>query len=261
MLEVNNIDVAYETRDRFNRKFKIKVLEDFSMTLDEGESLAIVGESGSGKSTLAKAICGINPLDGGEIVYRGSRLKSLGDKNQDFQVRKDIQMVFQNSYSSLNPKLKVKKLIGEILLHHKISTKESLLKDTIDILESVSLDKSYLDRYPGQLSGGQRQRINLARGLAGRPEILVLDEPTSALDLVVQKDILELLKKLRKDFNLTYIFISHDLEVVRYICDRVIIMKDGRIVEEGLVEEIFTKPREDYSRKLLASIPKGHPLD
>ena len=261
MLKVENISVSYDKKKTFGKVENIKVLEDLSLELKSGESLGLVGESGSGKSTLANSIMGLKKIDRGEIYFLGNKVYDLKDKAFDKSIRQDIQIVFQNPYSSLNPKMKVKKIIGEILLHYKISSRESLTKDTVEVLEKVSLDKSFLERYPRELSGGQRQRVCLARAIAARPKLLILDEPTSALDLLIQRDVLKLLKSLREDLDLSYIFISHDLEVVRYICDRVVIMEDGVLVEEGKVEEIFTGPKMDYTKRLIASIPKNHPLD
>ncbi len=256
MLEVKNLYASYLDK---NKERKI-VLKDISLDLKEGESLGIVGESGSGKSTLAKCIMGLKSIDSGEITFQGEKVHNINSSRFN-KNRKDIQMVFQNPSSSLNPKLRVKKLIGELLIHYNIVDKKNLEEKTIEILEKVNLDSSFLGRFPRELSGGQRQRIAIARGISTEPKFLVLDEPTSALDLLIQKDILKLMIQLRKELNLTYLFISHDLEVIKCLCDRVIIMYNGEIIEAGDVENIFSNPREDYTKKLINSIPKFHPLE
>lgn len=261
MLKVNNLYASYDKKIGFNRVENIKILKDISLSVEKGESLGIVGESGSGKSTLANCIMGLKKVDGGEIVFKDKKIYDLSSKKFDKNIRKDIQMVFQNPYSSLNPKVRVRKIVGEILLHYKLADKKDVDEKVVEILEKVNLSSEYMDRFPRELSGGQRQRISIARAIAAGPELLILDEPTSALDLLIQKDILELMQDLRENMNLTYIFISHDLEVVRHICDRIIIMQDGLIVEEGESDTIFDNPKEEYTKKLIDSIPKNHPLD
>lgn len=261
MLKVENLSASYDRKLAFNRREKYPILEDLSLHLEEGESLGIVGESGSGKSTLANCIMGLKKPDQGRIVFQARELYDLSSKNFDRRGRKDLQMVFQNPYSSLNPRMRVEKIIGEILLHYGLAERKDLEEKVIGLLASVQLSEDYLTRFPHELSGGQRQRISIARALAAQPELLILDEPTSALDLLIQKEILQLLQSLRETRKLSYIFISHDLELVRHICDRVLIMEGGRIVEEGLVDQVFLSPQEAYTKKLIASIPKNHPLD
>lgn len=260
MLDVKNLYASYCLKNQGDLKGKIDVLKNVSFKLEKGESLGLVGESGSGKSTLANCIIGLKEAEQGEIIFKDEKVYDL--KHKKFSKnRKDIQMVFQNPYSSLNPRLKVRKIIGELMLHYKMATKDNLEEKLINILEKVRLDRSFLDKYPGELSGGQLQRISIARSICIEPDLLVLDEPTSALDLLIQKDILELLRDLQEELGLTYLFISHDLEVVRSICNRVIIMYKGEIVEEGSREEIFSNPKDAYTKKLIDSIPKSHPLD
>jgi peptide/nickel transport system ATP-binding protein len=220
----------------------IAALDEVSFTVDEFTTLGIVGESGSGKTTLAKIILDLIPATSGEVFF-----------NEDFigNFRKDVQIIFQNPYNSLNPKMRIFDIISEPMLIHKIVAKKYFKDKTVGLLETVGLDGDILDRYPHEFSGGQRQRICIARALASEPKFLVLDEPISSLDLTIQAKLLDLFIELKKKFKLSYIFISHNLGVIKYISDSVMVMQNGRIVESGKVCDIFNQPSEQYTKNLL----------
>jgi ABC-type glutathione transport system ATPase component len=217
-------------------------LDKVSFVLDEFTTLGVVGESGSGKTTLAKILLRLVPANSGEIVFNDKFIK-------DF--RKDVQIIFQNPYNSLDPKMRIKDALYEPLLIHKILPRQSFRLRATELLNRVGLDESALERYPSQFSGGQRQRICIARAIACEPKLLVLDEPISSLDLTIQAKLLELFLELKREFNLTYIFISHNLCVIKYIADKVMVMRQGRVVEEASSSEIFASPRQEYTRELL----------
>ncbi|RMH56189.1 MAG: ABC transporter ATP-binding protein [Candidatus Hydrogenedentota bacterium] len=231
----------------------LKALAGVSVTVEKGEVLGIVGESGSGKSTLARILLGLEPPTNGRVLFRGrdiSRMSAMERK----AFRRRVQIVFQDPESSLNPRHRVGTLVGDGLRIHQRLPSEVRERRVGELLESVGLSRGVVKRYPHQLSGGQRQRIALARALSVSPDVLLLDEPTSALDVSVQARILRLLDRLRRANDLTYVFISHDLGVVRAFCTRIIVMREGRIVEEG--ETVLESPRESYTRRLLDSIPR-----
>jgi len=222
----------------------IRALDEVSFSVDEFSTLGIVGESGSGKTTLAKIILNLIPPTTGEFFF-----------NEDFigNFRKDVQIIFQNPYNSLNPKMRIFDIIAEPMIIHRIAAKKHLKAEVPELLETVGLDGDVLKRYPHEFSGGQRQRICIARALASKPKFIVLDEPISSLDLTIQAKLLDLFIELKQKFNLTYIFISHNLAVIKYISDTVIVMQNGRIVERGKVYDIFNRPSEQYTKKLLES--------
>ena len=234
LLKASNLNVFYRNEKSGAGKLK-QVLYDVSLEMKQGEILGLVGESGSGKSTLAKAIIGLNKNVEGEI------------QKQDGS----ISMIFQDPYSSLNPAKKVGWILQEVLKIKGGYSKEERLKAASEILSKVGLDDSFLDRYPRQLSGGQRQRISIAIALLQKPSLLIADEPVSALDVTIQAQIIELLKKLQKEMQLSILLISHDLRVVYGMCDRVMVLKDGCVVEEGLSEELYSDPKADYTKELL----------
>jgi len=221
----------------------VHALNDISLTLEAGETLAIVGESGCGKSTLARVITGLHQPDNGTIEYRGTDL------------RKNIQMIFQDPYASLNPRLTVGDIISEPLVIHKIGNAAEKCRRVIETLESVGLQESDMMKYPHQFSGGQRQRIAIARAIISDPEIIIADEPLSALDVSIQSQIINLLVNLKKERNLTYLFISHDLASVAHLADRVIVMYLGKIVEIGQSESIFKNPIHPYTQALISAAP------
>lgn len=215
-----------------------QALDDVSFSIDDGESFGLVGESGSGKTTLGRIILKLMSPSKGEVVYPSG-----------FS-RKDFQIVFQNPYSSLNPRMKAGEALAEPLNIHGIKG------DIKELLREVELDPGYADRYPHELSGGERQRLCIARALSIRPKFIVLDEPVSSLDMTVQLEIMKLLKKLKSQMNLTFLFIAHDLSVVKFMCGRMAVMRNGRIVETGKVGEIYSNPKDPYTRSLLESVPR-----
>jgi oligopeptide/dipeptide ABC transporter ATP-binding protein len=221
--------------------------------------VGLVGESGSGKSTIAKSIVRLGEPTGGSIVYRGQDITHLSD-GQMRPLRSRLQMVFQDPTLSLNPRLSVRQTLSEPLKLHKIASGKNDLDAHLNrLMDQVNLDRMYLDRRPGQLSGGQRQRVGIARAIATRPEFIVLDEPTSSLDMSIRMSIIDLLRNLQQEMGLAYLFISHDLSTVRYLCSRVIVLYLGQIVEEGTVEEIFSAPKHPYTQALLSAVPIPDP--
>lgn len=225
-----------------------------SFEVEKGETLGVVGESGCGKSTLARLTAQLIKPTGGETYFKGKKLSSLSDKETQ-EVRRNIQMVFQNPLASLDPRKRIIQLLVEPLEIHSMGTKAEREEKALKMLEEVGLNRSYAYRFPHEFSGGQCQRINIARALMLNPEVLILDEPVSALDVSIQAQVINLLIDLQKQFNLTYIFISHDLNVVRYFCDRIMVMYMGEVVESADSEEIYFNPKHEYTRKLLNAIP------
>ena len=230
-----------------------------SFQVGVGESVGLVGESGSGKSTIARSIVRLDEPTGGSIVYRGRDITHLGEGEMR-PLRSRLQMVFQDPTLSLNPRLTVRQTLSEPLRLHKIANGKRELDAQLDrLMDQVNLDRSLLDRRPGQLSGGQRQRVGIARAIAPQPEFIVLDEPTSSLDMSIRISIIELLRRLQQEMGLAYLFISHDLSTVRYLCSRVVVLYLGQIMEEGPVEEIFANPQHPYTRALLSAVPIPDP--
>ncbi len=239
----------------FSSKKEMKnhaALKEISFQVHKGETLGIIGESGSGKTTLAKIMLGILDPDNGEVLFDKKNIKKLS-KDEYKSYRKSVQMVFQDPYSSLNPSQTIRDILLEPLIVHKINSKESREEHIEKLLKQVGLVPDTKMKYPHELSGGQRQRVCIARALALNPEIIVFDESVSALDVSVKADILNLLNELKKQLDLTYLFISHDLSVIRFISDRVIVMKNSQLIEIGFTEEIFNSPKEEYTKKLLIS--------
>jgi oligopeptide/dipeptide ABC transporter ATP-binding protein len=246
-LEVRDVVIRYATR----RHGEVLAVDHVSLTLARGEALALVGESGCGKSSLARAIVGVQPVAGGAIELGGRTV----DARRDLRSRRAAQMVFQDPYSSLNPRMTVRQTLAEVLQVHRLAPRERRGERCVELLELVGLSGRHLDSYPGQLSGGQRQRVGIARALAVEPDVLVADEPVSALDVSVQATVVNLLRDLRERLGLSMLFISHNLAVVRELCDRVAVMYLGRIVETAATEALFRDPRHPYTRALLAAIP------
>lgn len=232
----------------------IKALDDVSVRLRAGTTLAVVGESGSGKSTLARCLLQLQSLDSGEVLFSGQDLSKL--KGAALRaIRKDLQMVFQDPFASLNPRMRVGEIVGEGLLIHSLGSASEQQQKVVAMLKRVGLSESDMQKYPHEFSGGQRQRIGIARALVLEPKLVVCDEPVSALDVSIQAQILLLLKELQQEMALSYVFISHDLRVVRHIADDMVVMHQGKVVEQGLVEAIYTQPSHEYTRNLLAAIP------
>jgi peptide/nickel transport system ATP-binding protein len=251
IVEIENLTKVYPVRGRGE---DFVAVDDVSLVIPRGETVAIVGESGSGKTTTARMLLKVIEPTGGLIRYEGKDISSLS-RAETREFRQQVQPIFQDPYSSLNPMFTIERLIGEPLEFYKRGSAADRRKRVRQLLDDVALPQSMLRRYPSELSGGQRQRIAIARALALSPDLIVCDEPVSALDVLVQDQILKLLGDLQREYGLSYLFISHDLAVVRLISDYVCVMKDGRLVEAATSEEIFTNPRDPYTRRLLASIP------
>ncbi len=253
LLEVKNLNVEYKLRNNFlfNKKLTFHAVKNISFSLKKGETLGIVGESGSGKSSLAQAI--LNLIDfNGKLYFKNKIISNLTKKSYR-KIRKDIQIIFQDPFASLSPRMNIYQIIGEGLMVHKLSSKQNHSKMVEDIISDVGLDIDMLNRYPHEFSGGQRQRIAIARALILKPQLIILDEPTSALDMTVQSQIVELLLKLQKKNNLTYIFISHDLKIIKALSDNILVMKDGLELEYGEKQKIFSNPEHPYTKNLIKS--------
>jgi peptide/nickel transport system ATP-binding protein len=239
-----------------NTKY-VKAVDDLTFEVFAGEALGLVGESGCGKTTLGRSILRLEEPTGGEVFFDNKSLTQMSSA-QMRTVRKEMQIIFQDPYSSLNPRLPIGKAIMEPMQVHGLQGDAAGRKaKALELLEKVGLSASYFDRYPHEFSGGQRQRVCIARALAVEPRFIICDESVSALDVSIQAQVLNLLKELQEEFGFTYIFISHDLSVVRFLCDRVMVMKEGKIVEMGLAEDIYSHPQSAYTQKLLEAVPKG----
>jgi oligopeptide transport system ATP-binding protein len=238
----------------------VKALDDVSVSVKQGATLAVVGESGSGKSTLARCLLQLQPLDAGEVTFDGRNLAALSGKELR-SARRHLQMVFQDPFASLNPRMKVGDIVGEGLLIHKIGDAQERREKVVRMLQRVGLGMADMAKYPHEFSGGQRQRIGIARALVLEPKLVVCDEPVSALDVSIQAQILLLLKELQQEMGLSYLFISHDLRVVRHVAEEVAVMYRGRIVEQGKVDQLYADPQHEYTRNLLNSIPGRHRLE
>ena len=257
LAEIKNLEVTYQTKKNvFGGTQTIYAVNNISLDIKKGEILAIAGESGCGKSTLAKAIMKLVNSKSGKILINGQNILTISKREDLKSFYQKVQMIFQNPYSSLNPKMKIGDILKEPLEINTSLKKEEINKIIEEKIEKVGLDKSCLNLYPHEFSGGQRQRIAIARSLILNPEFIIADEPVSALDVSIQAQIINLLKQLKEDFNLTFLFISHDLSVIKYLSDRIAIMYLGEIVEIGRTEEIFTNPKHPYTKALLSAVPE-----
>lgn len=266
ILKVSNLSKTYNLKRKslFGKRELQNSVDDVSFNIKRGSIVGLVGESGCGKSTLSKCILNLIDASDGKVEFEN---KTIYDKSKKFNIskkemtelRKDMQIIFQDPYSSLDPKMSIGKTIIEGVKKHKNIQNQEAYDIAKESLELCGLDKSYMDRYPHEFSGGQRQRIAIARVLALRPKFIICDEPTSALDVSIQSQILNLMLDLKEKLNLTYLFISHNLNVVRCFCDEIIVMNEGKIVEMGDSKSVYSNPKNEYTKKLIESIPKNHP--
>lgn len=258
ILEISNLEKQYfRNAGIFKKAEVVKAVDGVSFSVFEGETLGLVGESGCGKSTLGRAILQLEKATSGSIKYKGKELTKLS-KADIRNLRKEIQIIFQDPYSSLNPRLMIGQSLMEPMEVHNLSKNKSERKERVLLLlRKVGLGDSYFYRYPHELSGGQRQRVGIARTIAVEPKLVICDESVSALDISVQAQVLNLLNELKRDFGFTYIFISHDLAVVKYMADQLLVMNEGKVDEIGDADEIYANPQKEYTKKLIAAIPKG----
>ncbi|HAR7404007.1 ABC transporter ATP-binding protein [Staphylococcus aureus] len=256
LLSIKNLKQYFNA----GKKNEVRAIDNISFDIYKGETLGLVGESGCGKSTTGKSIIKLNDITSGEILYEGTDIQKIKKRKDLLKFNKKIQMIFQDPYASLNPRLKVMDIVAEgIDIHHLASDKRDRKKRVYDLLETVGLSKEHANRYPHEFSGGQRQRIGIARALAVEPEFIIADEPISALDVSIQAQVVNLLLKLQRERGITFLFIAHDLSMVKYISDRIAVMHFGKIVEIGPFEEIYQNPLHDYTKSLLSAIPQPDP--
>lgn len=256
LLSIKNLKQYFNA----GKKNEVRAIENISFDIYKGETLGLVGESGCGKSTTGKSIIKLNDITSGEILYEGIDIQKIRKRKDLLKYNKKIQMIFQDPYASLNPRLKVMDIVAEgIDIHHLATDKRDRKKRVYDLLETVGLSKEHANRYPHEFSGGQRQRIGIARALAVEPEFIIADEPISALDVSIQAQVVNLLLKLQRERGITFLFIAHDLSMVKYISDRIAVMHFGKIVEIGPAEEIYQNPLHDYTKSLLSAIPQPDP--
>lgn len=259
LLEVNNVNLRFTTKDSFfeRRREYIQASNNVSFEVQEGETFGLVGESGSGKSTIARVIAGLYTPNSGQVLFEGIDLTALKSEKERRPMRRQMQMVFQNPYTSMNPRMRIFDIIAEPIRFHHLTQNEAETRQIVyDLLDYVGLGRASGVKYPHEFSGGQRQRISIARALATRPRLLICDEPTSALDVSVQAQILNLLKDLQDELNLTMLFISHDLPVIRQMCDRVGVMQMGTLLEVARTEDLFISPQHQYTKQLISLMPE-----
>ncbi|MCE5210669.1 MAG: ATP-binding cassette domain-containing protein [Deltaproteobacteria bacterium] len=260
LVEIQGLNKQYVLSGGFFNPQKriIHAVNDMDLQIFQGETLGVVGESGCGKSTLARLITRLEKPSSGSINFKGENIFSFDKEALKFY-RRSVQIIFQDSYSSLNPRKSALSMIKEPLTIHRLGGKKERNEKALDVMAKVGLKKEHADRYPHEFSGGQRQRIGIARALVLSPELVIADEPVSSLDVSIQAQILNLLRDLKKDYKLTYLFISHDLNVIRYISDRVAVMYLGKIVELALNNDIYRRPLHPYTRMLLSAVPVCDP--
>ena len=255
MIEIKNLKKYFPIKGGFfnSKKGDVKAVENITFKIPEGEILGLVGESGSGKTTLGRSIIRLIEPSEGEIYYNDKNILKFNEKDMR-SLRKEFQIIFQDPYASLDPRKKIFDIISQGLKIHTNMTKQEIYKKVSSIIKEVGLQEEHLNRYPHEFSGGQRQRIAIARALILKPKILILDEPTSALDITIQNQILDLLQNLQEKYSLSYIFISHDMNVIRSVSDKILVLKTGKLIEYDSAEIIFKSPRSEYTRKLISSV-------
>ncbi len=260
LISVRNLKKYFKMRTPlFQPPIYTKAVDDVSFDVPRGHTLALVGESGSGKSTIGLMVLDLLKPTSGEILYDGTPFSQRQGKDR-LALRREMQVVFQDPYASLNGRMNVRETLTEgMQVHHIGANAKEREERAVELLRNVSLSPDSLNRYPHEFSGGQRQRIAIARALSVEPKFMVLDEPTSALDVSVQSQVLNLLRRLQRDFGLTYLFVTHNLDVVGYLADSICVMESGKIVERGTVDEVFDSPKEEYTRRLLSAIPSLDP--
>ena len=260
LLEVEHLKTYFPLRSSILQRTIgfVRAVDDVTFHIDPGETLGLVGESGCGKTTVGRTILRLLPATAGRVLYRGQSILDLPNRRMN-RLRREMQIIFQDPGGSLNPRLRVGTLIGEPLRVHGVARGEALRRRVAGLLERCGLWPGAADRYPHEFSGGQRQRIAIARAIAVNPRLIVCDEPTSALDVSVQSQILNLFADLQDEYGLSYLFISHDIAVVAHVCDRIAVMLDGRIVEQGGRDHIMNQPSHRYTRALLAAVPEPDP--
>ncbi|KRK97031.1 ABC superfamily ATP binding cassette transporter, ABC protein [Secundilactobacillus odoratitofui DSM 19909 = JCM 15043] len=256
VLEVSHLKQYFNV----GKKDEVKAVDDVSFDIYEGETFGLVGESGSGKTTTGRAIIHLYTPTSGSILFNGQQVIGMHDRAKMQQFRRDMQMIFQDPYASLNPRMKVKDIIAEgIDINHLAKDDDDRSQQVADLLDTVGLNRDHASRYPHEFSGGQRQRIGIARALAVQPKFIIADEPISALDVSIQAQVVNLLKELQRKRKLTYLFIAHDLSMVKYISDRIGVLHYGRMLEVGSSDEVYNHPLHDYTRSLLSAVPVPDP--